>query len=548
MTDPADEDQAPADEPPADEAPAEQEPSDGPRAASLSDRLAARAAALAAAPPASSPGLPVWPASTAAFLPTAQALGLVDAEGNPQPLFSSRRFRVIFLILISILVLLIAYRLRAILNPFLLALLLAYVLDPVLEFVQRNLKVPRLAAIALLLIAGMGTVGGVSVYLYARASRGIEQVVAKTSGGYQLVVVRSNLTNGEPAPGAAEGTSTPDGSGAEGADLKATDSPDSDMQSGPVYGTDRIISVAGAYFLDLDGDGAREQGEPWLIAAEYGELEPDDAAAAFGWRRVPGSLDRIKEYVLKRYQTIDRRVADQVVAKIKENGATVYQGGLAVWTWLTGEVFGGILTAFSYLFLVPIYLFFLLRGFENITVTMRRYLPGRYRTRILMTLRKIDKACAAFFRGRFMLALGKGLVTWLLLWAIGVDLALFIGLLAGMLSIVPFLGPVIGLALAVMFSYTPVGWVFRIVMIVLAFGLVEVLEALANPLILGREVGLHPVTIVLAFLAFGELFGVFGVLLAIPLAAIIQILVQEFVLPELRELAAEKEEPIQSLG
>ncbi|HVY62153.1 MAG TPA: AI-2E family transporter, partial [Planctomycetota bacterium] len=98
-----------------------------------------------------------------------------------------------------------------------------------------------------------------------------------------------------------------------------------------------------------------------------------------------------------------------------------------------------------------------------------------------------------------------------------------------------------GMGLATVCSYGPDGgWASRVIGAAVAFGVAETLEAVANPVLLGREVGLHPVTLLVSLFMFGDLFGFFGVLLAVPLAAIAKILAQEFVLPELKHLASER--------
>jgi len=192
----------------------------------------------------------------------------------------------------------------------------------------------------------------------------------------------------------------------------------------------------------------------------------------------------------------------------------------------------------SYVLLVPLYTFFLLQSFPHLRDAVRDHLPATTRPQIVTIAQEIDRQVAAFFRGKLLLALLKGVATWVGLWLAGVPFAFFIGMGAGLLSVVPLLGPLVGGALAVVLSYEgPDGFALRLLWVALAFGAAEVVEAVAQPLILGREVGLSPLALILSFFVFGELFGLFGLLLAVPIASAVKTLFNHLVLPELRALA-----------
>jgi len=430
-------------------------------------------------------------------------------------MFKGRRgLRLVYLALVFGVLVTLGYRLRTVLNPLLLALLLAYMTDPLVEVLQRRLRMPRTPAIVVMFLSMSVLIGVLGVYLYGKTAHGLERVIAKTSGGWQRV-----------PPG------TP-------ADKPVT------SELYPVYAQDVARRVGGRdAYLDLNRDEMWNEGfEPRLHVAPNGRVELSAEAKALGWRRVGGTFDRIRDQLLSRYRSLDRSTVDRVVERLKQNTAALYDGAIAVWSVVVNNLFGGLLTALSYLVLVPVYTFFVLRGFDPLLQFVKGLLPGLHRDRIVHIASDIDRACAAFFRGRFLIALGKAIFTWLGLWAAGVDFAVLIGFLAGALSIIPFLGPVVGFILAVVVSYAPVAWGQKILGALIVFVVVEVLEAIANPLVLGREVGLHPVTILLALFAFGELFGLFGLLLAVPLGAIAKILGREFILPELRALAAERAE------
>lgn len=466
------------------------------------------------------------PAPAAAPTPAPEGGGPAAAAPG-RSLFSRRRFRIGFLALTAAATLLLAYRLRDVLNPFLVALLIAYILHPLVKVLEQRGRLPRTAAVAVIYIVALGAVVAVVAYSIGKTTGEVDRLMTRAAGGWQRVHAT--------APGAGGGVLT--------GDAEARPAPPAPLVPEPVIGDDRLTPMQGSatiFFLDLDADGGRDPAEPTFIRAASGAWipNPHDPVSA-EWKRMPGYLDEIKHAIARRYALIDPKLVESVIERAKANTASIASAGAAVWKWITDQLFGGIVTAIGYILLVPIYTFFLLRGLDAIVERVDEYLPGLHRDRIRTIARRIDRACSAFFRGRVLICLGKALFIWLGLWAIGVEFSLTIGLVAGALSLVPGAGPVVGFALAAIFAYGPTGYGLRLVQSAAVFVAAEVLEAIANPVVLGREVGLHPVTILIALFVFGDLFGLFGVLLAVPLAAIVKILAQELVLPELKMLAAE---------
>lgn len=444
------------------------------------------------------------------------------SEPQPHSLFARRRVRVLYLALLAAAALFLAYGLRDVLNPLLLSFLLAYVAHPAVRFLERRARLPRTVAVAAIFLAAAGAGAGVVAYSIGRTTGEVDLIMTRAAGGWQRVR----------------------GGGGGASALTSSDGPAAADPNEPVYGDDMLVPLEGSpsiAFLDLDRDGKRAPTEPLFARTETGAWAPvaSDPASA-GWRRCAGALDRVKEQVSRRYALLEPRLVESLVERAKANTAAIASAGAALWKWITAQVFGGIITAIGYVVLVPVYAFFLLRGFDRMTARIDANLPGLHRERIRTIARRIDRACAAFFRGRFLICLGKAVFIWLALWMIGVEFALTIGLIAGALSVIPFVGAVVGFALAALFSYGPSGHGTRVLESAAIFAAAEALESIVNPLVLGREVGLHPVTLLVAFFVFGDLLGFLGVLLAVPLAAVAKILVEELVLPELALLAAEK--------
>jgi predicted PurR-regulated permease PerM len=116
-----------------------------------------------------------------------------------------------------------------------------------------------------------------------------------------------------------------------------------------------------------------------------------------------------------------------------------------------------------------------------------------------------------------------------------------IGMAAGFLGVVPYIGVFLAFAPAVVLGYLT-GGVGGVVGVAIVFALAQVLEAILIPLVLSKGMSLHPVSILVALLVGAELFGVFGMIISVPLAATVKILMQEFVLPPLKALADEEPE------
>lgn len=448
----------------------------------------------------------------------------IQGNGQRQPMFdrlwawmTPRRRNTLFLLIVLVVSLLFSYRLRRVLNPLLFALLIAYVLNPVVSWLAVRLRLPRAASIVALFLVVTAGFTGIVVYSVGGGTRSIEALVEKAAGGWRLGAVDQ-----DPA--------------------SATSEPMLRPFVGRVYASTEYLRYDGSTpYLDINRTQSFEESfEPVLERAANGELVLSPVARDVGWQRVPGSFDAVGEAVRTRFASIDPDEVDAVVARLKQNTAWLSDVAQSVWEWVATEFFGSLATVLGYVLLVPIYTFFLLNSFGTLKQRVVAYLPAHHKQRIVHIASRIDGACASFFRGRLLICLGKGVLAGLGMWLVGVDFALTIGFAVGVLTFIPFLGPVLGGLLAVVFSYGPEGWLARLVGAAVVLVVAEILETVVNPFVLGAEVGMHPLMVLLAFFVFGELFGLFGVLLAVPLAAILKIMIEEFVLPALRVLATDE--------
>lgn len=184
--------------------------------------------------------------------------------------------------------------------------------------------------------------------------------------------------------------------------------------------------------------------------------------------------------------------------------------------------------------LVPVYVFYFLLEKRGIQRTWTDYLPikeSKAKAELVFVLNNINECLIVFFRGQMLVALCDGALLTIGFLAIGLNYAFLLGIMAGFLSIVPFLGVMIGLVPAVILAIVQFGDWLHPLLVLGIFGLVQLLEGLfISPKIIGDRVGLHPLTIIIAVMVGTTLLGgVLGGVLAIPLTAALRTLMFRYV-------------------
>ncbi|MGH8706451.1 MAG: AI-2E family transporter [Burkholderiales bacterium] len=172
------------------------------------------------------------------------------------------------------------------------------------------------------------------------------------------------------------------------------------------------------------------------------------------------------------------------------------------------------------LLLVPVVLFYLLRDWHALRVRVDRLIPRQVHARTRAILREVDAVLAEFLRGQLAVILAMSVFYVLALWLAGLEFALPIGLITGLLVFVPYVGALLGFALGTVAALMQFESLWGLAWVWLAFGVGQTLEGVVvTPQLVGERIGLHPVAVIFALLAFGQVFGFFGVLLALPASA-----------------------------
>ncbi|MCG8369082.1 MAG: AI-2E family transporter, partial [Proteobacteria bacterium] len=192
-----------------------------------------------------------------------------------------------------------------------------------------------------------------------------------------------------------------------------------------------------------------------------------------------------------------------------------------------GKSGGALAAAVLSLFLIPIITFYMLRDWDTIVVHLGALVPESQRETVFRLARESDEMLGAFLRGQILVMLALALIYSVGLSLVGVEFAIAIGVVSGLVSFVPYLGFVFGIGLAgltVAMSPEPL---WPLVGVVATFTAAQVIEgSILTPKLVGDRIGLHPVIVIFAVAAGGQLFGFFGILLALPAAAVLSVLVR----------------------
>ncbi len=196
----------------------------------------------------------------------------------------------------------------------------------------------------------------------------------------------------------------------------------------------------------------------------------------------------------------------------------------------TSFLWSGFSSLFSFiialinLIIIPIACFFLLKDIDSIKEKIRMLLPARHKETILNLVDEINEVLSNFIRGQLVVSSILAVVYSGGLLLVGTPLSILIGIVAGLANIIPYLGLLIGLGPALVLTLLQYHDLTHIFGVLMVFGFAQALEGMViTPRIVGDKIGLHPVIIMLAILTGGEFFGFVGIVLAVPVAAVLSI-------------------------
>jgi predicted PurR-regulated permease PerM len=247
--------------------------------------------------------------------------------------------------------------------------------------------------------------------------------------------------------------------------------------------------------------------------------------------QLPHYADFVRHKALPAVTKFVRRLSGTTDAEDVRKAASSYAGNLTTWM---GEVLGhvwssglAIANVLYVMLLTPLVAFYFLRDWDHIVARIDSWLPRRQADTLRELAREIDAILAGFVRGQatvcFMLAVYYSVALSLA----GLDYGIIIGIAAGILTFIPYLGAITGLIVSVIVALSQFDDYSRVAIVAGVYVLGHLVEAnFITPTLVGDRVKLHPVWVLFALLAGGALFGFTGVLLAVPVAAVIGVVVR----------------------
>jgi len=238
--------------------------------------------------------------------------------------------------------------------------------------------------------------------------------------------------------------------------------------------------------------------------------------------RLQGLIADTEDTWLRDFIGIEAKSLQANLGELMRQGAS-WLGTLLGQVWNSGRA---LVSVVSLLIVTPVVAFYLLYDWDHMVSVVDSWLPRDHRETIHQICRDIDTAVAGFVRGQGTLCLILGFYYALSLTLLGVNFGLLIGLFAGLVSFIPYVGSLSGIVIAVgvaLVQFWP-DWV-PVALVVVIFAVGQFFEGyILQPKLVGDRVGLHPVWLMFALFAFGSLFGFTGLLVAVPAAAAVGVI------------------------
>jgi len=247
-------------------------------------------------------------------------------------------------------------------------------------------------------------------------------------------------------------------------------------------------------------------------------------------QQIPNFLDKLNATVAPRLSEYGIHVRLDVTGIKKIMTQQLATSGDEIWASVLASVkIGGtaLLAWLANLLFIPMVLFYLLQDWHPFIARLRGMIPRRWVGKISHMTEEVDDLLAQYLRGQLLVMLILAAYYSVALAIAGFDIALPVGILTGLLVFIPYVGFGLGLALALIAAVLQFTGLYGLVAVAIIYGIGQVLESfILTPQLVGERIGLHPLVVIFALLAFGQLFGFVGVLLALPTSAIISVMVR----------------------
>jgi predicted PurR-regulated permease PerM len=255
---------------------------------------------------------------------------------------------------------------------------------------------------------------------------------------------------------------------------------------------------------------------------------------------IPGYIQRLQQLLADPERPWHKLLGENFVASDKSASDLVGQGlgwvtAFLKSVWMQGQA---LISIFSLIVITPVVAFYLICDWKQVVATVDSWIPVAQGDTVRGLAKEIDNAVSTVVRGQLGVCLILGSFYAVALAVTGLHFGLLIGIISGLISFIPYIGSMTGLVLALGVAvaqfFPEWTWIIVVLGIFLAGQFIE--GYVLQPKLVGRSVGIHPVWLMFAILAFGYLFGFVGLLLAVPLAATVSV-VARFALGRYRNSA-----------
>lgn len=246
---------------------------------------------------------------------------------------------------------------------------------------------------------------------------------------------------------------------------------------------------------------------------------------------LPGYITKLQEVIASPENSYLPHWIVTQIQSAKENFSSLmsegagFLGGLLSQLWNSGKT---LVDVISLMVVTPVVAFYILLDWDRMVAKVDSWVPRDQVKTIRQLAREMDDAVSGFIRGQGSLCLILGIYYAVGLSIVGLNFGLLIGFVAGMISFIPYIGSLVGLILAVgvalMQFWPDYGWIIATIAVFFSGQFIE--GNILQPKLVGSSVGLHPVWLMFALLAFGAMFGFVGLLIAVPAAAVVGVLVR----------------------
>lgn len=243
--------------------------------------------------------------------------------------------------------------------------------------------------------------------------------------------------------------------------------------------------------------------------------------------QIPRFLTKLNEFIAPKLQELGIKVQLDLTGIKELLSQQLAASGNAFWaSALASAKLGGtaVLGWLANMVLIPVVLFYLLLDWHALLERVQNSVPRRWIGRTVDLAEEVNGLLAQYLRGQLLVMLTLAVYYSVALMIAGFDVALPVGIITGFLVFIPYLGFGLGLLLALVAAMLQFEGLQGLVAVALIYGVGQILESfLLTPRLVGERIGLHPLAVIFALLAFGQLFGFVGVLLALPASAIVAV-------------------------